>query len=316
MSRCPLVIFHKQLGDVLLLEPALAKLAAATAKRVTFSTRSTFLPMISLMENVDGVSGLRFTRASEVIAFSNKFHPTLKSLFTSAPIKRLYTNSASNLHILHQLIYNSGIHLKASKNVYKARHFFDLIPCEETFPFRPPTLRNPSVQWLPAELPERYIQVHTTSAWPSKSWPAECWAKTLDILHEKGIGPFVLTGGSAAWEQAFVRSIQTQTAAPILNYSGRTSMEAYLACVANAEMVLSIDGSVAHLAAAFRRKSLTLFGPSNSVSWHYPSDYSAIIDARDFSPENTPPKMKSIPVDAVIKATIRMLSRCASARQA
>jgi len=49
VNNPPLVIYHKQLGDVLMFEPALAKLAAFTGGTVRFSTRASFAPMISLM---------------------------------------------------------------------------------------------------------------------------------------------------------------------------------------------------------------------------------------------------------------------------
>ena len=50
MNKLPLVIFRKQLGDVLLLEPALAKLAASTGGSVMLATRPGFEPLLELME--------------------------------------------------------------------------------------------------------------------------------------------------------------------------------------------------------------------------------------------------------------------------
>jgi hypothetical protein len=51
MSRC-LVIFHKQLGDLILLEPALRRLARANGHSVDLITRSGFQPLGSLMPHV------------------------------------------------------------------------------------------------------------------------------------------------------------------------------------------------------------------------------------------------------------------------
>jgi hypothetical protein len=51
MSGC-LVIFHKQLGDLILLEPALRRLAHANGHSVDLITRSGFQPMGSLMPHV------------------------------------------------------------------------------------------------------------------------------------------------------------------------------------------------------------------------------------------------------------------------
>ncbi len=52
MSRC-LAIFHKQLGDLVLLEPTLKRLARASDSSVDLITRSGFQPLISLMPHVN-----------------------------------------------------------------------------------------------------------------------------------------------------------------------------------------------------------------------------------------------------------------------
>jgi ADP-heptose:LPS heptosyltransferase len=228
---------------------------------------------------------------------------------TFASQKRLSVTSPSQVKRWHTWLYKGGIHIDSRWNLYRARYFFEVMPCEETFTFRPPILNLPPSAWLPSHLPKKYIQVHTTSAWPHKSWPAEHWAKTLTALDKKGIGPFVLTGGSTEWEQQFVREIELRTGAPVLNLCGKTPLKAYLACVANAEMVLCIDGSATHLASAFNRRSLTLFGPSDPTSWHYPSDYSAIIHGREYSPERGSARVSNIPVDAVICAAESLLNK-------
>ena len=69
MSNTPLVIFRKQLGDVLLLEPALAKLAAGTGGRVAFLTRPSFSPLLSLMEQVQPCGAGLSRTAGSVISF-------------------------------------------------------------------------------------------------------------------------------------------------------------------------------------------------------------------------------------------------------
>lgn len=280
VSHSPLVIFHKQIGDVLLLEPALAKLSAATGNTVTLSTRSAFAPMVSLMENVEPDSGIKFRSASEVISFSGKIHPALKTLATCAPKKSLYLSSKRLARVWHPLIFTNTYFVDGGWDKYRAEHFFNIMPCDSAIAFRPPVLKTPPAQWQPGGLPSEYVVVHATSAWQNKSWPADSWAKTLTLLGEKGVGPFILTGGPAEWERKFVREIEVSTRAPVLNLCGQTSMSGYLAVVANSSLVLCIDGSATHLAAAFKRKSVTLFGPTNSTSWHATTERSRLIDAR------------------------------------
>ena len=81
----PLVIFHKQLGDTLLLEPALAKLAAFHGEPVRLSTRASFLAMVDLMDGVVAEASVGMGRASRVISFSANGRAGFKTFLTSAP---------------------------------------------------------------------------------------------------------------------------------------------------------------------------------------------------------------------------------------
>jgi hypothetical protein len=138
VSHSPLVIFHKQIGDVLLLEPALAKLSAATGNTVTLSTRSAFAPMVSLMENVEPDSGIKFRSASEVISFSGKIHPALKTLATCAPKKSLYLSSKRLARVWHPLIFTNVEYFSVFQNLFSLNkkwpcgHFSNDICCQIT----------------------------------------------------------------------------------------------------------------------------------------------------------------------------------------
>jgi ADP-heptose:LPS heptosyltransferase len=151
------------------------------------------------------------------------------------------------------------------------------------------------------------VLIHTTSAWPEKSWSAQAWAHTLAELAGQAMGPFVLTGGNAAWEREYVADIERACSAPLINLCGKTGLQAYLAVVANADMLLGIDGSSAHLANAFGVPTLTLFGPSNPKTWHYSSETSIALDAREFT-DATPPPVAAIPAEAVVQKA-KMLNR-------
>lgn len=284
MQPLPLVIYHKQLGDLLLLEPALAKLSAASNQPVRLSTRRGFLPIVSLMENVIGESGIRISRASEVISFSGNFHAAAKALTTLSPSKKLRVKNPRHLKPWQAIAYPQGAECAPAGSLYRANYYFEVMPCAGTIPFRPPRLQSPPDSWRHPALPPNYILLHPTSAWPSKSWPAHNWAKVLDALEKRGIGPFVITGGSAPWEREFANTICTNTVSTTLNLSGQTCLEQYLYAVAHAQMVLCIDGSSSHLAPAFSRPSITLFGETSPSIWHLDTQLSrAIVPPREKS---------------------------------
>ncbi|MEI8343217.1 MAG: glycosyltransferase family 9 protein [Verrucomicrobiota bacterium] len=305
MSRNPLVIIRKQLGDVLLLEPALAKLAAGTGGRVTLLTRPAFSPMISLMENVQPAKGAMPGDFSSVVSFDPGFKSWFRTLLIRAPRKQLIVTRPKYLRWWQRLAYRDGCAVRSAERCYRARYFFDTIPGDSTMAFRPPRLNLPPDQWLPGGLPENYVLLHPTSAWKGKSWPVESWVNVLNDLHANGVGPFVVTGGRDSWEEKYVAALEQKTKAPVINLCGKTSLAAYLAVVSRARMVLCVDGSATHLAAAFNRPSVTLFGPTHPIHWHYPSPRSILIDARQYSPERKPP-VGLIPVDAVANAAFSL----------
>ncbi len=306
--HAPLVIFHKQLGDLLLVEPGLAKLAAASGAPIRISTRAAFLPMVSLMENVVGESGVRLSCASQVISLSGNFHAAVKTATTLAPSKKLWLLSPSHLKPWHKLVYPNGAAYVPAWEQYRGRYYFDIMPCAQTIEFRPPKLRNPPTEWKHPRLPDDYILLHPTSAWPSKSWPAARWSTVLNTLKASGYGPFVITGGSAEWEQAFSKEVCEKSEAPIINLAGRTTLQQYLYTVANARLVLCVDGSSSHLAPAFGRPSISLFGNTPHLVWHLSTSLSSLLAPPTDAPLHDK-SINEIPTDSVIQLAQQKLDR-------
>ena len=297
-----LVIYWKQLGDLLLMEPAFAKLASISGSDVFVSTRPEFSSLFLLMDNIYIAPSLQILNASEVYSFDHRFRSSFRAFLTTSKKKHLILPSFKFLRFWHKFIFNE-IFIKESSSKYRAEYFFDATLVDSHMKFRPPKLNPPPKSWKPSYLPTKYALLHTTSAWKNKCWPSRSWAKTIDALKISGIESFVITGGGAPWEIEYVKSIIGKTKVPLINLCGQTSIQEYLAIIFNASIVIAIDGSASHIAAAFNRPTLTLFGPTHPLHWHYPSHRSMLIDARKFSPERKPP-MTIIPEDLVIKKAI------------
>ena len=127
-------------------------------------------------------------------------------------------------------------------------------------------------------------------------------------LHALGIGPFVVTGGNAPWEADYVTALGEEAGIPFINLCGKTPLAAYLAVVNKASLVLCIDGSANHLAAAFQRPSVSLFGSSNPLHWHFPSPIATLLDARNYVQEEKP-AVVNIPVESVLEAATNAWNR-------
>jgi ADP-heptose:LPS heptosyltransferase len=111
--------------------------------------------------------------------------------------------------------------------------------------------------------------VHPGAAHPSRRWPPERFAAVARHLASSG-HDVVVTGGPA--EVALARQVAADaglgTEAVL---AGRTTPLELAAVVAAARVVVSGDTGVAHLATAYRRPSVVLFGPVSPALWGPPA---------------------------------------------
>jgi ADP-heptose:LPS heptosyltransferase len=110
--------------------------------------------------------------------------------------------------------------------------------------------------------------VHPGAAFPGRRWPVDRFAAVARHLAAGG-HDVRITGGPA--ETGLARSV---AAAAGLGedavLAGRTSALELAALVAAARVVVSGDTGVAHLATAYRRPSVVLFGPVSPAIWGPP----------------------------------------------
>jgi ADP-heptose:LPS heptosyltransferase len=120
----------------------------------------------------------------------------------------------------------------------------------------------------PAEAGPAFVLVHPGAAAPGRRWPAERFAAVAGWLADRG--DEVRITGSAA-EQDLAREVAWLAGLPedqVL--AGRTSLGGLAALVASARLVVSGDTGLSHLASAFARPSVTLFGPVPPAEWGPP----------------------------------------------
>jgi ADP-heptose:LPS heptosyltransferase len=111
--------------------------------------------------------------------------------------------------------------------------------------------------------------VHPGAAYPARRWPPSRFAAVARHLVDSGC-EVVVTGGPA--EVPLARSVAEQAGLPLSAVlAGRTSTLEMAALVADARVVVSGDTGVAHLATAYRRPSVVLFGPVSPALWGPPS---------------------------------------------
>jgi ADP-heptose:LPS heptosyltransferase len=110
--------------------------------------------------------------------------------------------------------------------------------------------------------------VHPGAAFPGRRWPPQRFAEVARHLAATG-ARVVVTGGPAEVELA--RSVaEAAGLGEDAVLAGRTSSLELAAVIAAARVVVSGDTGVAHLATAYRRPSVVLFGPVSPALWGPP----------------------------------------------
>lgn len=110
--------------------------------------------------------------------------------------------------------------------------------------------------------------VHIGASSPARRWPRQRWARVVTALQARG-HHVVLTGSEQ--ERPAVARVAAEAGIPEARVvAGRTGLGALAGLVAGAALVVSGDTGIAHLAFAYRRPSVTLYGPTSPAIWGPP----------------------------------------------
>jgi ADP-heptose:LPS heptosyltransferase len=122
----------------------------------------------------------------------------------------------------------------------------------------------------PVEAPARDVAVvHPGAAFAGRRWPPDRFAAVARHLAADG-HDVRITGGPA--EAGLASEVAAAAGlGPDAVLAGRTTSLELAAVVAHARVVVSGDTGVAHLATAYRRPSVVLFGPVSPALWGPPS---------------------------------------------
>ena len=118
---------------------------------------------------------------------------------------------------------------------------------------------------LPSPLaPGAYACLHPGASTPARRWPAERFAAVGDALAARGLR-VALTG--TAGEAAVTGAVAAAMRAPALDLAGRTPLGALALLLGGAACLVTNDTGVAHLAAATRTPSITVFLAAEPARW-------------------------------------------------
>ena len=160
-----------------------------------------------------------------------------------------------------------------------------------------------------------YLVVHPGTARPEKYWVAERWAEVITELQRRHGIRCVLTGGTDPFEKAHLARIQGALREPCLDLSGRIDLLTFAAVLSGARACLSCDTAAVHLAAAFERPQLALFGVTNPFHWRPRHGRALVLSAaqpeaplREFLPRMKGAPMSGLSTESVLRATDALLA--------
>ncbi|HLA48488.1 MAG TPA: glycosyltransferase family 9 protein, partial [Nitrospinota bacterium] len=150
-----------------------------------------------------------------------------------------------------------------------------------------------------------------------RSWPIDRFKETIVRLNKETGASFILTG--TAEEFTTNESITKGLKFPLLNLAGQTTIPELGDLLKEMDMLISIDSSPAHIAAAVGTPLIVLWGPSIEAKMKPMSLNSPVVIINKNLPcspcYETPRKdscrnnicMKEIHVEEVVEAAIKLL---------
>jgi ADP-heptose:LPS heptosyltransferase len=298
-------VFHKQLGDLALLEPALSKLRDHHGAPIGCMTRRGYAPLLRLMPGVHSQRGIPLVWRSHLYCFDPLNKSAVRSLLSPARVKRCVLPEKREMKWFHRRIFRELI-VPELGDSYIAEYFWESTPVPSAHSFRPPRLNLPPNHWKPGGFgSEPFVLVNPTSGWRQKSWLPERWAQTLGALHNERALSFIMTSASMDWQIRHCREIQERSGSLVRSLANGTTLENFLWLCSRARAVLTVDGAASHLACAFGVNSVTLFGPTNSRNWHYSSAGSFAVQAPPSKDHVC--RLRNLPAEAVIEVARQVL---------
>lgn len=159
------------------------------------------------------------------------------------------------------------------------------------------------------------VLIHPGAASGARRWPVERFAEVAAWASR--FAPVAVTGSPA--ERRLAEEVRRRASLPQESVlAGRTDLVGLAGLVASARLVVCGDTGLAHLASAYRRPSVVLFGPTPPRLWGPPPDGPHVVlykgrpdDVRKRDPHGAQPDRRLLQITApeVIEAAVSLLWR-------
>jgi lipopolysaccharide heptosyltransferase II len=158
-----------------------------------------------------------------------------------------------------------------------------------------------------------FVLLHPSTAFFTKQWPTEHFARTAEFLADKGLSIVAI---SSKDESGILAELTAASKTPITTFDDLTLPE-ITALASKAKLFVGNDSGIAHIAAAVNTPSVVIFGSSNRDHWRPWTDApnEIVFEELDCQPcpgytcevYGEPKCILSVKPEVVIRATEKLL---------
>ncbi|MBI4854593.1 MAG: putative lipopolysaccharide heptosyltransferase III [Acidobacteria bacterium] len=116
-----------------------------------------------------------------------------------------------------------------------------------------------------AGINKEFIVIHPSAAFASKQWETTRFIEVIEYLYTSYNLPSVIA--VAPYEASIAKEIKEKARVPVTIFTDLDLSE-LMALISKAKIFLGNDSGPAHIAAAFKKPVVVIFGSSNSQVWH------------------------------------------------
>jgi heptosyltransferase III len=279
-----LVMRPGAIGDALLTFPTLFALRTKYgAKRITFVSNASVLPLAQVWKLADEVSDFQHTRWSELFSTAGIRDSALCELMASTDMAICWLSDPDRL-------VESNLRQAGVKKIIVApgrppgdsfAHVAEYLASTVKIPAKQVRAWHPTLPTAPKG--GRTIAIHPGSGGERKNWPIASFAETIKTIWQENYSVLLLAGSAEEQKLAY---LETHLALPAGLY--KPLVNAPLLEVAQqlrqCRGYLGNDSSITHLAAMLGVPTVAIFGPGSRVSnWEPLGKHVTIIQQPDLN---------------------------------
>lgn len=155
--------------------------------------------------------------------------------------------------------------------------------------------------------------LHVGAFYGSREWPVERFGAVARAMIEEGRE--VVFSGSGKERPRAIAAAEAAGAPESAVLAGELDLSGFAALIADASVVVSADTGAAHLATAYRRPSVVIFGPAEPRHWGPPADGPHVVltdeslRVGDTFGSEPDPALLAVTVDDVLEAVDGLAAR-------